>query len=234
MFKYHLLLLEFFFLLLGAFLNASAGQMDTVRLGTNSEAQFGSIPGRTGSDCVLDGTQYQVETSFGALFHLRSNKNVDLYVRIGQRVTIENGRIIADFVSTSPLGIEDIGLGQAGTYFAAVSNCAEGKADYAIGVRPVVDQPEVTQVAECRVSRDSSGDISLNILGGPFFPGSVVLLNSQAAKTIVLKKQRMFGGGFSKIVASGRVCPNLPGMITVATPYTSVSQPFLCVERCLN
>jgi len=234
MFKYHLLLLEFLFLLLGVFMNVSARQMDTIRLGTNSEALFGSIPGRTGSDCVLDGTQYQVEASSAALFHLRSNKNVDLYVRIGQRVTIEDGRIIADFVSNSPMGIEDIGLGQAGTYFAAVSNCADGKADYAIGVRPVGDNPEVTSVAECRVSRDSSGDISLNILGGPFFPGSVVLLNNEVAKTIMLKKQRMFGGGFSKIVARGRVCGNLPGMITVATPYDYASQPFLCVERCLN
>ena len=231
--------LSLLFCVLIAALPSLAAQSDIVHLDTNSPAQTRSIPGRIGNDCVLDQTQYQVELSgdpfdSGAL-HLRAVQNVDLYVRRGDRVAVEGGKIIADIVSSSSLGIEDIVLDgrQAGTYFVAVSNCSEAEAVYAIGFRAIVDLPDIPRISECGLSRDSSGNFSLTIIGGPFYPGTVVLMNNEAVKRVAVKKQQA-NGWFSKIVATGRICRNLPGNIIVATPNNFISQPFGCTRRCTD
>jgi len=63
-------------------------------------------------------------------------RNVDLYVRFGQRVTMEGGEIIADFVGRSPTGIEDLYLprNRPGSYFVAVANCSDAEANYFIAI----------------------------------------------------------------------------------------------------
>jgi hypothetical protein len=41
---------------------------------------------------------------------LRARQNVDLYIRFGERVAVEDGQIIADFTLNSSTGIETFNL----------------------------------------------------------------------------------------------------------------------------
>src|SRR5205085_11064022 len=68
--------------------------------------QSGTIPAPSPGSCLLSPVQFEfsvpeldectlVERTAGAI--LRADQNVKLYVRFGQRVTVENDTIIADF-----------------------------------------------------------------------------------------------------------------------------------------
>jgi hypothetical protein len=80
--------------------------------------QSGTIPAPTPGTCLLSPVQFEfsvsegecepVEKAFTPL--LRANQNVRLYVRFGQRVSIENGIIIADFAADSGEALERSGL----------------------------------------------------------------------------------------------------------------------------
>lgn len=106
-------------------------------------------------DCLLGETQYKVEFP-GAprrlIINLSGNQDVNLYVRRGSMVAIEDGKISADFISDSISRIMGISIPnfdsrlsdlqfQPGTYFIAITNCGPNAASYNLSVK-IIDPPE--------------------------------------------------------------------------------------------
>jgi hypothetical protein len=214
-------------------------QTDTVDL--PSGTRIGSIPAATMNNCFLDQTQYKIEKItlpddpfYNPIILLRARQNVDLYVRYGERVTVEAGNIIADYSSKSSTGIETFSLSAVkdGTYFLAVSNCSESAANYYITYLVSFDLPFFTIVGGCEIKRSSSGVFSLKITGDGFKPDIVVAINGVMPKKIKLKNRYADSDIYSTIVAKGKVCRNLPGLIQVANVTQFSSFPFLCNQRC--
>lgn len=98
---------------------------------------------KAAGDCVLGDTQYKIEYPGGPrklVIEARGSSDVDVYVRRGSLVTLEQGKILADFKSDSPQSTETLrvpnfaysNLVERGTYFLAVSNCGPGGADYTL------------------------------------------------------------------------------------------------------
>lgn len=98
---------------------------------------------KTAGDCVLGDTQYKIEYPGGArklLIEARGSSDVDVYVRRGSLVAVEQGKILADFKSETPRSTETLrvpnfgysNLVERGTYFIAISNCGPGAADYSL------------------------------------------------------------------------------------------------------
>src|SRR5262245_46010408 len=89
---------------------------------------------------VLSHLQYSIRVPSGAeqlRIDLNGNQDVDLFVRFGQRVLIENFHPRSDYVSAGDSGIESITIGstsapplRAGTYFIAVATFGPGQAEF--------------------------------------------------------------------------------------------------------
>jgi hypothetical protein len=115
------------------------GGPETVAL-MSGVAQNGTIPAPTGG-VALGQTQYTIQVPAGATqlkVDLNGNPNVDLYVRFGQRVVIQN-RFVADFRSESLTGTETITITpastpplRAGTYYIAVANYGPGASTFTV------------------------------------------------------------------------------------------------------
>jgi hypothetical protein len=109
----------------------------------SGETVEGSIPASTtANDCVLGATQYKIEIvapDSHVSIVMTGNLKIDkLYVRLGSPVTIEDGKIVADFNKLSFLSPSDrldlpvFGVAplQPGTYFIAITNCSQVAAGY--------------------------------------------------------------------------------------------------------
>jgi hypothetical protein len=115
----------------------------------------GSVPPRQAEVCSLGPTQYAIHYPGGATrvkIEISSPSSLTLHARFKQRVAIENGHIIADFLAGSgkPFYFPVTGphLFEAGTYFLALANCGSEPADYTIQARLLTptdaDTAEVT------------------------------------------------------------------------------------------
>jgi hypothetical protein len=124
------------------------GDPNTVAL-TSGVPQSGSIPAPTPGFVLVGTTQYTIQVPAGAAqltVNLSGNPDVDLYVRFGQRITIQNGNIVADFISESTTGNETITITpasspplQAGTYYIAVGNFGPGAATFTVTATVTTD-----------------------------------------------------------------------------------------------
>ncbi len=125
-------------------LSGFGGIQPTVAL-TSGTAQNGSMPApptATGSDCILDATQYSIQVLNGASqlrVELTGNQDVDVYVRFGQRVARTATDWVADHRSETEFNSELITILpsttpalRAGTYFIGVANCGPGAANYSV------------------------------------------------------------------------------------------------------
>ncbi len=109
---------------------------------TSGVPQSGSIPAPQGGGGVLGATQYRIQVPSGATqlrVELRGNQDVDLYVRFGQKIEVQGGRAVADYVSESPTGEETITVTptsspplRAGSYYIAVANFGPGAATFTV------------------------------------------------------------------------------------------------------
>ncbi len=109
---------------------------------TSGVPQSGSIPAPQAGGGILGGTQYRIQVPSGATqlrVELRGNQDVDLYVRFGQKIEIQGGRAVADYVSESPTGEEIITVTptsspplRAGSYYIAVANFGPGAATFTV------------------------------------------------------------------------------------------------------
>lgn len=91
---------------------------------------------------ILGEPQYSIQVPSGASqlkVNLSGNQDVDLYVRFGNRIAIQNGALISDFRSESETGNESITITpgsspalQAGTYYIGVVNWGSGTANFSV------------------------------------------------------------------------------------------------------
>ena len=89
--------------------------------------------------------------------------------------------------------------------------------------------PPVAAVTGCRVNRSASGVITLDIFGINFRPGATVSINGVSPKKVRFKGGDA-SGAFTRIVAKGRVCNNLPSFIVVTNPGERAGPPFNCAR----
>ncbi|HQR36614.1 MAG TPA: NF038122 family metalloprotease [Blastocatellia bacterium] len=105
--------------------------------------QTGSIPASQQSGGgILGEPQYSIQASSGASqlkVNLSGNQDVDLYIRLGNRIGIQNGALIADFKSESETGNETITITsasspalQAGVYYIGIVNWGSGTASFSV------------------------------------------------------------------------------------------------------
>ncbi|MGH9850823.1 MAG: NF038122 family metalloprotease, partial [Blastocatellia bacterium] len=115
---------------------------NTVAL-TSGAPQTGSIPApQQPGGGVLGETQYTIRVPTGATqlkVDLSGNPDIDLFVRYGNRIAIQNGAIVSDFKSESATGNESITITpgsspalQAGLYYIAVGNFGPGAANFTV------------------------------------------------------------------------------------------------------
>jgi serine protease len=108
---------------------------------TSGAAQTGAVgaPQQPGAG-LLGSTQFTIQVPNGATqlkVDLGGNQDVDLFVRFGSRVVIQNGSVVADFRSTSNTGNESVTITpgslptlQGGTYYIAVINFGPAAASF--------------------------------------------------------------------------------------------------------
>jgi hypothetical protein len=115
-----------------------------------STSKSGTIPASSDGSCLLSPVQFEFSVpeeecepiELGVTPLLRANQNVRLYVRFGQRVTIENGSVIADIMADSGEALERrLSLHvltnpalRSGNYFIAISNCGPGVANFTLNL----------------------------------------------------------------------------------------------------
>lgn len=123
---------------------------------TSGVPQTGSIPAPSQSGSgILGATQYRIQVPAGATelrVELRGSgdQDIDLYVRFEQRIEIQGGRAVADYVSESPTGNETITVTpssspplRAGAYFIAVANFGPGQATFTVTATVTAAQPDI-------------------------------------------------------------------------------------------
>jgi hypothetical protein len=115
--------------------------------------ELGSIPMTEPANCSLSRTQYTVSVAdsiycnapSGWFISLRGDQSLNLYARLGQRVAVEDGKVVADFASKPPQGNGFYSVGSATaatagvrTYFIAVESCNPNAANYALTFTPYI------------------------------------------------------------------------------------------------
>lgn len=127
--------------------NAVTADDDTVPLIPNISQQ-GSVIASSGGDCALSPLQYTFFVPgegtcrlpfLGAGIKVTGDQNLKLYIRYGQKVEVEDDRIVADYVSETVSHDEGIDVFawsklplQGGNYFVAVSDCGPENLNYDI------------------------------------------------------------------------------------------------------
>jgi hypothetical protein len=114
---------------------------DTIPL-KSGISQTGSMNSPTLGSCLLNLFQYTITVPNGATqlkIDLNGVPELDLFVRVNQRVEVLSGLPIRDFASMTPGGNESITISptttpalQAGTYFIAIGNCGSGTGNFTI------------------------------------------------------------------------------------------------------
>jgi len=131
---------------------------DTIDLSVPSyekrSLELGSIPMPADPNaCALGRTQYTIsvpDTEYcdwptAWIVQLRGDRDLNLYVRNGQRVTVEDGKVVADFSSKPPSGTGVFSASgspsqtpRVRTFFIAVENCNPAAAVYSLTFEPVI------------------------------------------------------------------------------------------------
>lgn len=126
-------------------------QDETLPITIGVQGQRGTIPAPSPGSCLLSPVQFEfsipelddctlIEKASGAL--LRADQNVKLYIRFGQRVTVENDTIIADFAADTGEALErqvhihstSTPAIRSGNYFIAISNCGLADANFTLNL----------------------------------------------------------------------------------------------------
>jgi len=155
--------------------------------------ELGSIPIPEADTCSLGRTQYTISladsvycsSATGWGVSLRGDRPLKLYARLGQRVSVENGKVVADFASdSSTLGglffQSSSGSPAAGvrTYFIAVENCSSNTANYLLSFAPfIADLPDPGINSVFLEERE------LYVIGYFLGQPSIVLINGEPQKT---------------------------------------------------
>lgn len=125
---------------------------DTVVL-TSGVPASGSIPAPPRGSGILGGIQYRITVAEGASqlkveLTTRGSADTDLFVRFGQRVTLQGGQVVADYRAETSSGNEMLTITplsspplRRGDYFIAVGNFGPGPADFTVTATVTVVPP---------------------------------------------------------------------------------------------
>ncbi|HKP13593.1 MAG TPA: hypothetical protein VJZ91_15840 [Blastocatellia bacterium] len=207
------------------------------------ETAFGAIPPATPGSCSLSPTQYRVMgfgvgPCGGTLVSLsaRSDQDITLYVRRDQRVAVEDGQIVADFVLRSPGPGQAIDLTSRGTYFFAVGNCSAATANYIVFATQVaIDFFGGALVNGCGLSREPNGAFVLAVVGANIKEGATVTVGGATPKKVkFVELEAGSTNSYRLIRVVKKFCGRLPGNIVVTNPgpCSVPSAAFFCNERC--
>ena len=95
--------------------------------------------------------------------------------------------------------------------------------------------PPTPFVVNCRLDRSSTGAFSLKIDGLNFREGQTLTIGGVTPKKLKFKNSDVRRPGFfTTIVAKGRVCKGLPGIIVISDPFQGTGTPFACDRSCPN
>jgi hypothetical protein len=208
------------------------------------ETSFGEVPAAPPGSCSLSRTQYKVITpnagpcsgnTIGVTAF--SNQNIKLYARRDQRVTIENGQIVADIASPSAGTFLTLLLLPGGTYFIAVVNCSTEAADYVVSLSQVVVDADLPLVNGCSLERNPSGKFVLNVYGVNIREGAMVTVGGVTPKKVKFVELEPGATNFYRTIRLvKRFCGSLPGNIVITNPPGSctASSAFFCNQACPN
>ncbi|HYV04841.1 MAG TPA: hypothetical protein VFB82_09655 [Blastocatellia bacterium] len=101
------------------------------------------------------------------------------------------------------------------------------------GPTPSDSPPPKPFVASCQVERNSSGAFSLKLDGFNFREGQTLTVGGVTPKKLKFKNADITRPGFfTTIVAKGKVCKGLAGIIVVFDPSMGAGAPFACGKSC--
>jgi hypothetical protein len=93
--------------------------------------------------------------------------------------------------------------------------------------------PGVASITSCKLNRDPSGTVSLDVIGTDFKDHATVTLGGITPKKIKFKDVVPgSSGSFSRITLKKKICKGLPGAIVVTNPGVAPSAAFQCTETC--
>ncbi|MGH9846769.1 MAG: BACON domain-containing protein, partial [Blastocatellia bacterium] len=120
---------------------------------TSGVPQTGSLP----APSVQLSQQYFIPVSSGATqlrIALSGNQDVDLFARVGQRITLDGGMLMSDYKSDSLSGNEEINVTpssspplRAANYYIVVANCGPGAASFTVTATVTTGQPSAASVS---------------------------------------------------------------------------------------
>lgn len=165
-------------------------------LGLQSEPTDGVIPAPPPNTCVLGETQHTVEvgaqgpcdTTFTEI-GVSSTPGVKLYVRFGQPVTMEGGKVVADYRVESSDPFKLIVLEPphpGGIYYVALTNCGPDEARYSLRFGAFV----VDYFGPVIKSASVKGK-KLFVSGCQFGADSVIVLDGQDLETQQVEREEM-------------------------------------------
>jgi hypothetical protein len=127
---------------LGHAIGSAPPPIDDVIMLTSGTSQTGSMDAPSPGRCVLNFFQYAISVPNGATqlkIDLNGVPELELFVRLNQRVGIQSGLPLRDYSSSVPGGNESLTITpasspalQAGTYYIAVGNCGAGEGNFTI------------------------------------------------------------------------------------------------------
>ena len=147
------------------------------------------------------------------------------------------GRSQAEDTIPLELGVAQNGSIQASTGRDCVlGHSSSQTANYRLIYAAIVfDQPPAPVVTGCLLKRTESGAFALVIKGASIQSGAAVEIGGITPKSVKYKRPEFPDGStFTKVVATGRVCRALPGIIIITNPgpFGVSGFPFFCFEKC--
>jgi len=173
--------------------NAERMDLGLPSLGIVERLELGSIPMTEPAHCSLSRTQYTVsvsdsafcDTPSGWTISLRGDQSLNLYARLGQRVAVEDGKVVADFASKPPEGNGFFSVGNATaatpavrTYFIAVESCNPNAANYALTFKPFIGDLPASGINSVFLENKN-----LIVMGYFLGPSSTVLIDGNPQRT---------------------------------------------------
>ena len=114
----------------------------------------------------------------------------------------------------------------AGNCLLAITGAAQDQPN------PNLSPPPVPVVLSCDLMRSPAGVYTLHLVGHNLSEGAAVTINEVEPKKVKFKGAVPGDAGFMRLVAKGRLCGSLPGIVVVRNPDGRSGVPFNCNQRC--
>lgn len=96
---------------------------------------------------------------------------------------------------------------------------------------PTIDDPPIVS---CRLDRSESGVFTLTMIGAGLREGDTVTIGGVTPKKLKFKDPDPTSNSFRRMIAKGRVCDGLPGLIVYRSVSGQAAVTFQCAATCQN